>query len=387
MSEHINAEYQAENFRRNLLMNVSALALLGYLGVSASAQAAEDGAPVVWIELGGQLEQMSNAPEIFTAPFFAQGPSIDRETMVNAQSALRYSIGGESKITFQPDASDWIFSATVRYGRANGAAHRHHQTPLILPHTSLYISSLKAHVGTVRSAFADAQTKSDESHLVLDFQAGKDVGLGLFGGGGTSVVSAGVRYAQFSSRSDAVIHARPLATYEFVTHPGKYRWFNYAHHTYTAVFHAKRSTHAIGPSLSWDASAPVAGNRSSMTLNFDWGANAAVLFGRQRAHVAHGTTGYSLSATGGLHRLLYSIPPHVHHYTHPLATHDRARTITIPNVGGFAGVSLHFPNAKVALGYRADFFFGAMDNGIDTAKRENVGFYGPFATISVGLGG
>jgi hypothetical protein len=37
--------------------------------------------------------------------------------------------------------------------------------------------------------------------------------------------------------------------------------------------------------------------------------------------------------------------------------------------------------------YRADFFFGAMDGGIDTAKKENVGFYGPFATISIGLGG
>jgi|HubBroStandDraft_2_1064218.scaffolds.fasta_scaffold44336_3 hypothetical protein len=44
-------------------------------------------------------------------------------------------------------------------------------------------------------------------------------------------------------------------------------------------------------------------------------------------------------------------------------------------------------NFKVSAGYRADFFFGAMDGGLDTAKKENVGFYGPFATISVGLGG
>ena len=65
----------------------------------------------------------------------------------------------------------------------------------------------------------------------------------------------------------------------------------------------------------------------------------------------------------------------------------RSRTVTIPNVGGMAGVSLKFPNAKVSLGYRADFFFGAMDGGIDTAHRENVGFYGPFATMSVGIGG
>ena len=59
----------------------------------------------------------------------------------------------------------------------------------------------------------------------------------------------------------------------------------------------------------------------------------------------------------------------------------------VPDLGGFAGLSWCVPNAKVAIGYRADFFFGAMDGGIDGAHRENVGFYGPFASISVGLGG
>jgi hypothetical protein len=28
-----------------------------------------------------------------------------------------------------------------------------------------------------------------------------------------------------------------------------------------------------------------------------------------------------------------------------------------------------------------------MDGGIDTAKMENVGFYGPFASVSVEIGG
>ncbi len=40
---------------------------------------------------------------------------------------------------------------------------------------------------------------------------------------------------------------------------------------------------------------------------------------------------------------------------------------------------------KVRMGYRADFFFGAIDGGIDTRKSETLGFYGPFATISIGL--
>ena len=61
--------------------------------------------------------------------------------------------------------------------------------------------------------------------------------------------------------------------------------------------------------------------------------------------------------------------------------------MTIPNVGGFAGVSFRYANAKVSFGYRGDFFFNAMDTGWDTRKSSTVGFYGPFATISIGLGG
>jgi hypothetical protein len=64
---------------------------------------------------------------------------------------------------------------------------------------------------------------------------------------------------------------------------------------------------------------------------------------------------------------------------------DRAKTVIVPNVGGFAGASWRIENFKVSAGYRADLFFHAMDGGIDTRKSENVGFYGPFATISVGL--
>ena len=63
----------------------------------------------------------------------------------------------------------------------------------------------------------------------------------------------------------------------------------------------------------------------------------------------------------------------------------RSRSVTVPNLGGFAGLSLRYTNAKVSLGYRADFFFGAMDGGIDARKAANQSFHGPFATIALGL--
>jgi hypothetical protein len=59
----------------------------------------------------------------------------------------------------------------------------------------------------------------------------------------------------------------------------------------------------------------------------------------------------------------------------------------VPNLGAFAGLSFRFAQAKVSVGYRGDFFFGAMDGGLDTRKSYNQEFYGPFATVSIGLGG
>jgi hypothetical protein len=117
------------------------------------------------------------------------------------------------------------------------------------------------------------------------------------------------------------------------------------------------------------------GNPASSSIALDWGVNGAVLFGRQRVSEAHQTTdNYK----------------HYFQYLNIATAHGgapRSRNATVPNLGGFAGVSWQAPNAKIMFGYRTDFFFGAMDGGIDMAHRENVGFYGPFASVSVGIGG
>ena len=100
-----------------------------------------------------------------------------------------------------------------------------------------------------------------------------------------------------------------------------------------------------------------------------------------RMHSGHHQTAGIFYKTNDI--LKYHFTSHIHRSGNP----DRSRTVVVPNVGGFAGASFNFSNAKVSLGYRADFFFGAMDGGIDTAKSENRGFYGPFAIVSVGFGG
>jgi hypothetical protein len=377
MSELMNT--QRGGFRKQLLTTVSALALLA----SASGVDADDDAarPTLWIELGGQFERLNGGPEQFAPAFFSLAPQADLTPMLDAQRPSPYSLGEEGKISFAPNGTDWVFAATIRYGRSSTARHSHHETP-VGDLGSFYIGTniLTKHFVPANFAYGDAQTGLSESHLVLDFQAGKDVGLGMFGAHGSSTISAGVRFAQFTSGSGVTLHARPIYNFNFVTSPGKYRLPHPVHANYTAIFQAQRSTHAIGPAISWDASVPLAGTSADATINLDWGANAAVLFGRQRARVHHQTHGY-------YYKVLPSFAKYTHVSTNHLPDQNRARTVAIPNVGGFAGFSLKFSNAKVSLGYRADFFFGAMDGGIDAAKKENVGFYGPFATISVGIGG
>ena len=57
-----------------------------------------------------------------------------------------------------------------------------------------------------------------------------------------------------------------------------------------------------------------------------------------------------------------------------------------PMSAALLGLSWRVQDFKVSMGYRADFFFGAMDTGIDAAKKSNTTFNGPYASISVGLG-
>ncbi len=72
---------------------------------------------------------------------------------------------------------------------------------------------------------------------------------------------------------------------------------------------------------------------------------------------------------------------------HNTLNRTQSRRVTVPNLGGFAALSYRFTNAKLSMGYRADFFFGALDRGLDTHNSVTTGFNGPYATIAIGLGG
>lgn len=381
MSE-LNTTGPHADIRVRLLATASALSLLA--AVASQAKAEDSDRSTVWIELGGQLERIGTISDVFAPDFVLlhEAAPYNKVSPLTAQRPPRYGFGGEGKIAFTPRGTDWTFSAAVRFGRSNGTKVLHQQTTTnLVQKTTKYDDPVWGHHAfqtrkVTRFNRADATAK--QSHAVLDFMAGKDVGLGLVGRNGSSIARFGVRIAQFQSKQNVGFKSFPdphYSTQAILNDPGAH------HHSYFATFEAERNFHGIGPTIAWNASAAIAGNQDTTMLDFDWGANAAVLFGRTKAH-----GNYSVSSRY-FHGSPFALPPPATDHTVTPGAFSRSRSVTVPNVGGFAGLTLRHSTAKVSLGYRADFFFGALDGGIDTHKLKTASFYGPFVNISIGLGG
>jgi len=397
MSELITSRPSA-SIRLHLLATASALALLTIATTQAKAE--DTDRPTVWIEGGWHFDSVAGSRDIVVPPldglttsgfsstptatnFYGQGAG-GFPSFTDMEKALGRSEGVEASISFQPNGSDWIFNLSGKYGRAhskNRLDQRHDITgdpgytksPLLgtrpfIPHNTNYVIQTN---------------ENKETHAVLDFQVGKDIGIGLFGGQTESVLSAGVRYAQMNTSSNGHSYAQPdvrfygrgginiLNKYVYVIQPD----------THNSATIQKRSSnfHGVGPSLSWNNSTGLLGDVADGQLALDWGANAALLFGRQKSKVDYSTIAYFNKAT---------ILAIVKSVTNQHAVHrSESRRVTVPNLGGFAALSYRFTNAKLSAGYRADFFFGAMDGGLDTHKSITTGFHGPFAKIAIGLGG
>lgn len=386
MSELIQKNDNRTTIHWKLLTGASALALAV---CSTSPVKAEDADhSLLWIELGGQMEQASGLSAPFVAPFMTITPTPDIYkgfAFAGSQRPARYSFGEEAKITLQPRDSDWLFSAGIRYGRSHANRHTHHQKSRPSQQWVLYYYGYPYATYTATfagDALADTQTRSSESHLILDFMAGKDVGLGLFGREGTSTISGGVRIASFAERNAAHISGRPTINTQIV-HYNKYYGllrFDVPHSTfnqYTMIAQANRSFRGIGPALSWNSSAVIAGNAEHGELALDLGINASLLFGKQKARTQHSTQAYHNTTFHGSY-------PELYHHSPPASV--RSRSVTVPNIGGYAALTAQFKGAKVSFGYRYDAFLKAMDTGIDARKTSNLTFNGPYASISIGIG-
>jgi len=384
--------------RSHLLATVSAMALIVSLQGAEPALAAEkSGEPMLWVELGWEADHITDSAGSFPLPF---GPSVPQSGVTGPlvqQLQLPHSYGDEGRITFRPEGSDWTFGASVRYGRTKdrfstlnqtapaGAADGLNYYILFQGRYYTYPAILKQHTNYIH-----ADTIANESHLILDFQVGRDVGLGLFGRGSTSTVSLGARYAQINTAQKiSQFNGIPDAHFEYFSpiavNPSSTRWgYRQLWDNLRGNAQAVRNFNGVGPSLNWDASALLFGNSRAGEFSLDWGANAAVLFGRQKKNTHHDTAGQ---------RHCYAA--YYRYFCNQLigdtAINDTSqslsdRRVLVPNLGGTIGISYRISDFKVSVGYRADFFFHALDAGGATHLNSTRGFNGLFASVSVGIG-
>jgi len=367
------------------------------------------GRPTLWVTVGGNYSNLLSADSEAYYPDFIRpggatptsaigstlsGPApAGTQTVAELMAASGFpspssyekapasGFDWEGKLALQPQGTDWVFKAGVRYGRS-GSNRRIYQTEIPGTRTKapglgvgkyIHCSSASSyencHSGIHRK-FVNATSHQSEQHTIMDFDAGVNVGIGLFGREGSGNISGGIRMAQFTSQANFEINTDP--DYFFKT-TGSY------HNVYETTGDEKRSFHGIGPEVVWDASQTILGNADNGVVTLDWGVNAAVLFGRQKVNAQHFTS--YCHSKGTIAACVTGLPGNSQTKT----TH-RSRRKIVPNLGGYIGASARYSNAKISFGYRADTFFGAMDGGQETAKDFNRGFYGPYMNVSIGLG-
>jgi len=220
----------------------------------------------------------------------------------------------------------------------------------------------------------DSRAGASERHDILDFTLGKDVGLGTLGGG--------VRIAQFETKARGEINSDPHFNFPSPLPIGFFGPSAKYGEVFDGTTSEKRSFRGIGPELTWDASLPVLGNESDGAVTFDWGLNASALFGTQHVNIRQTVSEKKCPGFDGFSAINCTSV-----YNPPTDIAPRSKSVTVPNLGGYVGLSARYQNAKISLGYRADEFFNAMDGGQDTAKKYDRGFYGPYLNLSIGFGG
>ena len=194
MSELMNERSGKNQSRWQWLATTSAAALIASLHGSYSFEVADQDAdrPTVWIELGGQLEHVSGQGNSFPVGFvsaFSDSVVLRPATPVQAQKPIPFSFAEQGKISLEPEDSNWVFSAAVNYGRSSNFRQVDQQTNKTFFVTYKYGQPNKNANPRGIDKFSDTQSHHQESHAILDFSAGKDVGLGMLGKNASSVVS------------------------------------------------------------------------------------------------------------------------------------------------------------------------------------------------------
>jgi hypothetical protein len=368
---------------RNLLAGVSAAAVATGLG-NVDARA-EDADHRHRLEIGLGISRLQiEAPNQTFEPFWA-------DDWDDTHFALPLSVqnkdqddgfGTELWFTFRPQGGPWAASGGARFGRTSMSEWAQ-ETEGDRPEIPKYPGSTYSPTIPEFPEFVSVQAKSSEKYRIVNFEVGKDVGIGAWGEGGESHVAVGLRYAHFESHSEATLDGMPNR------YDPPYRIGYPPHNTdlFEADFRAEREFEGWGPSVSWKASKRLFGSDRAGHVALDWALGGGVLFGKQETEVDYDAASrYYVWPVFGLSA---DRPGRNNPQSEELdaASHDRSEDVTVPFVDLDLGLSYKLEQLRVSLGYHFEEYFDAIDGGVDEQREYDRTYHGPYLRISVGLFG
>jgi outer membrane receptor protein involved in Fe transport len=339
------------------------------------------------VEIGGQV-QRHEAPYSAVTPSFADSFSDALQPSDAQNRDLDWGDGRELRLTYTLP-SNWRVGAGVRYGRTNGA-----DTTLVFELGDTGCGSVQYYCDLFPDPngpyarllhfradnYADVVATNREEHTLVDFDIGRDVGLGL---GLESTVRAGLRYAQLESTTRLQMWGVP--NWDL---PAEFALFKYADNThYQADLFASREFEGFGPTLSWDAAKQLWGADDGH-LDLEWSATAGVLFGKQKALFEGEESSAYFSG------IYYSQTDVSRQFQQREAWVDitdlpapRSRSVTAPLLDLSLGLAYEAGRVKVGAGYRWERYFDVLDAGYREHEDADRTIDGPYFKLSVGFGG
>ena len=307
MSDHRISE---RLFASALRGTASVFALLACSQMPTAAWAADSGTTDsdyhVSAFVGGQFTMNGGGKTAYGDPSLAPMPLVGINQGHDGWGGLNLSTDG------------WIFGLSVTVGKAETSHAGFSYTSNSYPYHS-----------------GSGDVAHHETHAIVDFTVGQDVGLGMFGLEGSSVISGGVEWANFS--------ATTVGSFSYAS--------KYYNTSFTRVI--KRKFNGVGPVVSWNAATPIFEPHCNLTL--DWGASVAVLFGSRKAY------GTDVDFT------------------------DRSHGATVPRTSAYLGIGWHPSGGvtEISVGYAFNAAFGVLDGGYGLAHSVDRVTQGPYVNFNV----
>ena len=334
------------------------------------------------IEIGGQV-QRQDAPYADLTP----APAASFTGALGAGEAqnrnLDWGDGREVRLTYALPGEPWRIAAGYRFGRTNGTDQ-----------TLAFAFADEGCAGTYAQCdqaiqmgytgepfffkaynYSDVTVMNREEHTVVDFDVGRDVGMGL---GFDSSARVGLRYADLQSTTHMLFFG--AANWDI---PEQFALFKYSHNThYKSDISSLREFKGAGPTLSWDAGARLWGQDKGH-VDLEWSLTGGALFVKQKALFA-GTETSAYFSGKYFNREVLQSGPTVDITNTPAA---RSKSVTVPLVDLSLGLAFEARRVKVGAGYRWERYFNAIDAGYADRKSYDRTIDGPYFKIAVGFGG